>query len=119
MLKVGAIVTAVGVVGAALAALVGPAILALLFGPAYRLAGSTLAGLTVGATVLALLTLTGSAILAMALHTQYSFGWLLAVVVAAAVLFLPRSLSDRAVISLILGPAVGLAYHAWVLARTA
>ena len=111
-------ITLVGVAGSVLAAFVGPFLLALLFGPAYRLAGGTLAGLTIAATVLALLTLSGSAVLALGLHAQYSRGWLLATAVAVALLLLPLSLSDRAVVSLVVGPVAGLLYHGRVLARS-
>jgi len=117
-LRLAGVVTLVGVVGAALAALVGPAILQLLFGPAYRLDARTLAGLTIAATVLALLTLSGSAVVALGMHGHYAIGWVLATVASVLLLLLPLPLADRAVISLVVGPLVGLAYHAQALVRS-
>jgi len=118
-LRLAGAVTAVGVAGALLAAIVGPALLQLLFGASYRLDARTFAGLTIAATVMALLTLSGSAVLALGMHREYAVGWVLATVVSILLLLLPLPLADRAVVSLVLGPLVGLAYHGRALVRPA
>ncbi len=115
--RLGGGIAVVGLAGAVVAGVVGPALLELLFGTDYRLTGTTLAGLTVAATALALLTLSGSAVLALGRHARYAQGWMIATVVSVALLLLPLPLSDRAVLSLVVGPVIGLAFHGGVLTR--
>lgn len=109
--KVAAVVVGVGAAGAAAAALVGPALMALVLGPDYRVAAWVLAGLTATAAALALLTLTGAAVIALGQHTAYAAGWLTATIVSALVLLAPGALEPRAVISLGAGPLAGLLVH--------
>jgi len=115
-MRVVGLITGVGLVGAVAAYLVGPALLRFLFGPGYDVSGAILAGLTVAATLLALLTFSGSAVLAMGRHASYALGWLVAIAVSAATLLLPFALADRALLSLVLGPVAGLVVFAAVLA---
>ncbi len=113
-------IAAVGVVGAGLATLVGPAIMAAFFGPAYRMSGWMLGALTLSAVALAILTMTGAGVLALAQHRAYAAGWLAAMVVSLALVFAPLPLEGRAILSLALGPTVGIAVHVLALrgART-
>jgi hypothetical protein len=76
-----------------------------------------LAWLTAAAIVVALLTLTGAAAVAAALHRAYSLGWVSATVAAAALLLLPVSLETRTVVALTCGPLVGIAVHLAALAN--
>jgi O-antigen/teichoic acid export membrane protein len=110
-----------GVVGSALAYLVGPALMTLLFGAAYDVDGGVLAGLTAAAVGLALLTLTGAVAIALDLHRAFSTGWVVATVVTVGVLLGPWSTEVRTVVSLIVGPAAGVVVHLVALhrARTA
>ena len=101
------------------AGLVGPFVLELLFGSAYRSTGSLLALLTIGAVLLALLTFSGSLCQALDRHRWFLSGWVVAVVVAVAVLNIPGAMDSRAVAALLLGPAAGLAVHAIFLSRSA
>jgi O-antigen/teichoic acid export membrane protein len=117
LLQVAAVVLGVGAVGAVAAALVGPWLMATVLGPDYRVAGGVLAGLTASACALALLTLTGAAVLALGRHRAYATGWLVATAVSAAVLLLPASLELRAVVSLAAGPLVGVVLHAVAVRR--
>lgn len=112
------IVVGVGAVGVLAAGLVGPWLLRTAFGPEYQTGGALLAWLTAGAVSVALLTLTGAATVAAALHRAYSFGWVGATVAAAALLTLPLDLQTRTVIALICGPLVGIAVHTAALARS-
>jgi O-antigen/teichoic acid export membrane protein len=111
LLRLAAIITAVGVVGAVAAALVGPWIMTTLFGEGYHVPPLVLAGLTLTAALMALLTLTGSAVLALGKHQAFVLGWLAATVCSAASLPMPGELSTRVVVSLAVGPVVGIVVH--------
>lgn len=105
------LITAVGAGGAVAAALLGPWLLRTVFGAGYVAGGALLAGLTIAALAIALLTLTGAATVAAALHRAYALGWVGATAASAALLLLPLELSSRAVIALLCGPLVGIAVH--------
>ena len=90
----------------------GPWLLRLLFGDAYGVPSPVLAGLTLGATALAFLTITGAAVLATGRHTVYALGWLAATTTSLALLFTPLSMEARAVLALTIGPLVGIVIHA-------
>ena len=100
----------VGLAGAGLAALVGPWLMTLVR-DTYHVDGLVLAGLTFDAALLALLTLTGAAVLAVGRHTAYAVGWVAASVVSLVVLLLPLPVDARAVASLAAGPLAGLLVH--------
>lgn len=112
-----AVLAAVGGVGIALAALTGPWLLRVGFGEQYRATGALLAWLTAGAVVIAVLTVTGAAAVAAALHRAYSLGWVCATVAAAALLTLPLGLETRTIVALVCGPLVGIAVHVAALAQ--
>lgn len=101
----------VGVLGAGLAWLVGPWLMTVLIRPDYRVDGVVLAGLTFAAAMLALVTLTGAAVLALDRHTAFTVGWVTATLVSVAVLLTPLDVPTRTVLSLTVGPAVGVAVH--------
>ena len=118
LLVPAAVIVALGVVGVGAAAALGPWLLRLAFGPAYQTSGVLLSWLTAGAVSVALLTLTGAATVAAALHRAYSLGWVGATVAAAALLTLPFDLESRTVAALLCGPLVGIAVHLAALSRT-
>ena len=64
-----------------------------------------------------MLTLTGAAAVAAALHRAYSVGWVSATVASALLLLLPLGLETRTVVALLCGPLVGIAVHLAALAR--
>ena len=70
-----AIVGGIGAVGVLAAGLVGPWLLRVGFGPQYHASSALLAWLTAAAVAIAMLTLTGAATVAAALHRAYSLGW--------------------------------------------
>lgn len=113
-----AAIVAVGAVGVAAAYLVGPWLLRTAFGPEYQTTGALLAWLTAAAVMIALLTLTGAAAVAAALHRAYSLGWVGATAAAALLLCLPLGLETRTVVALLCGPLVGIAVHLLALAHT-
>ena len=106
---------AFGLFGSALAWLIGPWILDVILQPDYFVPGRTLAGLTLGATFTAVLMVTGAVTLAVGRHRAYLIGWLLATVVAVAILFGPGTLELRSVLALIAGPTLGVLFHLVVL----
>lgn len=100
------------------AAVAGPWLFTLLLGDRYAVGAGVLAGLTAGAGLLALLTLTGACCLAVGSHAGYAAGWLTATVVALLLLMMPLVLTTRVVLSLLIAPGIGCLVHA-VAIRTA
>jgi O-antigen/teichoic acid export membrane protein len=106
-----AVVVGVGAVGVVMAGLAGPWLLRVGFGADYRANGALLAWLTAAAVSIALLTLTGAATVAAAMHRAYSLGWIGATVASTALLLLPLDLETRTVVALLCGPLVGIVVH--------
>jgi O-antigen/teichoic acid export membrane protein len=117
LLAPATLVLVVGAIGVVLAWLTGPWLLRTGFGAGYIASGELLAWLTAGAVAIALLTITGAAAAAAALHRAYSVGWICATVASALLLTLPLELQTRTVIALLCGPLVGIAVHLTALAR--
>ncbi len=112
-----ALVGAIGSVGVLAAVLLGPWLLRVGFGPEYHAAGALLAWLTAAAVAIAMLTLTGAATVAAALHRSYALGWVCATVAATLLLLLPLPLETRTEVALLCGPLVGIGVHLAALAR--
>lgn len=112
-----AAVLVMGAVGVAAAAAFGPWLLREAFGADYVADGVLLGWLTAAAVMIALLTLTGAAAVAAALHRAYAVGWVSATVAAAALLALPLDLEVRTVVALLCGPLLGIAVHLVALAK--
>lgn len=110
VLVIGVLV-AVGVVGSLLAWAIGPWLMETLFGADYRVDGWVLGLLTLSATLLAVLTVTGATCQATDRHAVFLGGWVAATVTTAVVLLLPGTLEQRSVTALLCGPAVGLVVH--------
>ncbi|HXO56655.1 MAG TPA: hypothetical protein VN866_08950, partial [Mycobacterium sp.] len=106
-----ALIGAIGAAGVLAAGLLGPWLLRVGFGPEYHAAGALLAWLTAAAVTIAMLTLTGAATVAAALHRAYALGWVCATVAAALLLLLPLPLESRTVVALLCGPLVGIGVH--------
>lgn len=101
----------VGAVGAVAAALVGPWFFDALFHGKYAVGPGAFAALMIAAATMAMLTLTGTATIAVSAHRGYSIGWIVASVCALGLLLLPLPLTTRSVIALILGPLLGATVH--------
>lgn len=119
LVRTSGIILAAAAVGAGLAAAVGPWLMRTVFGAAYDVSPGVLAALMMVAGLLGVLTLTGSAVLALGRHTAYAGGWSVASIVTLGLLLLPLSIEARVIISLATGPLVGIAAHAVWIARTA
>lgn len=111
------IVAGIGAVGVLAAGAVGPWLLRFAFGPQYHASSALLAWLTAAAVAIAMLTLTGAAAVAAALHRAYSVGWVGATVASGLLLLLPLSLQTRTVVGLLCGPVVGIGVHLVALSR--
>jgi O-antigen/teichoic acid export membrane protein len=114
-----ALIGAIGAAGVLAAGLLGPWLLRVGFGPDYQATGALLAWLTAAAVTIAMLTLTGAATVAAALHRSYALGWVCATAAAALLLLLPLPLQTRTVVALLCGPLVGIGVHLAALARPA
>jgi O-antigen/teichoic acid export membrane protein len=112
-----ALVGGIGALGVLAAGLVGPWLLRVGFGPDYQARGALLAWLTAAAVAIAMLTLTGAATVAAALHRSYALGWVGATVASTLLLLLPLPLETRTVAALLCGPLVGIAVHLAALSR--
>ena len=105
-----AAVTGVAVVGAALAWLVGPPIIAFM-GHGFSVGGELLAMLVLAAGCTGVLFITGSAVLAREHHWTYVAGWWIASAVAIVVLLVVPEVSQATVLALAVGPALGALVH--------
>ena len=112
-----AIIAGIGAIGVLLAGVVGPWLLRVTFGAQYDAPGTLLAWLTAAAVAIAMLTLTGAATVAAALHRAYSLGWVGATVASGLLLLLPSALETRTVVALLCGPLVGIGVHLVALTR--
>jgi len=113
-------VAALAVLGGAavlVAGLLGPWLLRTAFGPDYQLGGALLAWFTAAAVMIAVLTLTGAATVAAALHRAYAVGWISATLASTMLLLAPWTLETRTVVALLCGPLAGIAVHLIALAR--
>ena len=111
------VIAGLGALGGVAAGLWGPWLIRTAFGAEYQTDSALLAWLTAAAVSVALLTLTGAAAVAAALHRAYAIGWVGATLAAALLLTLPLDLPTRTVVALLCGPLVGIAVHLMALHR--
>ena len=119
MLPAARAIVGVGVLGAALAAVIGPWLMRVLAGEDYRVSGPLMGSLVLAAILLALLTLTGALCQALTMHGTFVAGWLVALGVSVLILLSPASIETRAVLALAGGPLVGIVLHLVALKRHA
>lgn len=110
---------AVTVVLSALAILVGPWVIGLLYGDRYALPPLAYAAIVASAGLTGVLCITGPAALALGRHTLYLLGWVVASLVTIGCLLLPLPELPRVLAALLAGPVAGIAVHAVALARRA
>jgi len=103
-----ALVALVTVAGAGLAYVAGPLLLRLLYGDAYVIGPVLIAVLVVGAGLITMQTMSGSAVLALNKHRVFAAGWVIATVVAVAMLSTELSVGARSALALTIGPLTGL-----------
>lgn len=106
---VGVIVVGSAVL-AALAALLGPPLLPLIFGSQYQADATLFGALTAATAGLGIITLTGVASITAARHNLYLLGWGVAITVTILTLFFaPLPFEGATVLALIIGPLSGAA----------
>ena len=108
-------VAALGGVAAAVAAAAGDAVLRVSAGSGFDITASEAAALVVSATLIAMLSLSSIAFVAMDRHLVATLGWALAVLVSLVVLVLPVDPDRVVVVSALVGPVLPLAIHAAIL----
>jgi O-antigen/teichoic acid export membrane protein len=111
------VVCGLGALAVLVAGLAGPWLLQTAFGSQYQADGGLLAWFTAAAIAIALLTLTGAATVAAALHRAYAVGWVGATLASTLLLLLPLDLETRTVVALMCGPLVGIVVHLVALRR--
>lgn len=120
MAKPAGALLAVGAVGALAAWLIGPWLFSLIYerkddaAAAYDLVnqGWVLGGLTFASAMMALLVLSGTAVIALNAHKVYILGWLVGAAVTTGLLFVvPFELVPRAMVALYVGPLLGFLTH--------
>lgn len=111
------VVAGLGLLAVLVAGFAGPWLLQFAFGPQYHAGGPLLAWFTAAAIAIALLTLTGAATVAAALHRAYAAGWISATLASALLLLWPAPLETRTVVALLCGPLVGIVVHLVALVR--
>ena len=85
--------------------------LRLVLGDRFDSSGWLVAGLTVTAACLGMLTVTGTALIGLSRQGWSTLGWLIATVVTTVVLSTSIELERRTVIALAAGPLSGVAFH--------
>jgi len=95
----------------AAAALAGPPILALVFGPDFSATRIAMGALAASAVLLAILTLTGVSTVARGRHVRSTTGWVAATTVTSLGLMVSLPVIPRCALSLSIGSAVGIAIH--------
>ncbi len=103
--------SALGILAVLLAAVLGPWVVRTVFGDGYASSATVLAALTAGSVCLAMLVVSGIALVAADRHTQSVTGWIFAVVVTLVVLALDRSAQQAILMAVVVGPVAGLAVH--------
>ena len=113
-------IVSVGLALAAVMVAIGPFVMRLLYGAQYVPSRTLVGGLTFAATSIALLTLTGTAAIAISAHRAYLAGWWVGAAATVAGLFLlPLPPEWRVVVVVLCGPLLGVAVHLAAIGRSA
>jgi hypothetical protein len=116
-LKLVLAIAGVTVILAAAAWALAPVVLGW-FGHAYVLDGWTVAALVGASGLLGVLCVSGPLALGLAQHGVYVTGWVIAAIVSVLVLLVPGELVPRMLLSLAIGPTIGVFVHAFGVAVT-
>lgn len=118
-LRLEAGVAAAGLVLAAMAWLIGPAVFGFLFPTNPRPGGIFLAGLVLSSALVAALCISAPAVLSRSAHLVYTLGWAVGALATIGSLLLPLDFTTRMTIALFAGPVAGLLVHAGYLLASA
>lgn len=117
VLRAVAVGAGVTVVAAAAGWLVGPWLVHLVSGGRYAVPAGLMAAIVASACLVALLAITGPALLSRRRHVPYVAGWVVAAATTLVLLVLPLPLEPRLVAALLAPPVVGLAVHVGAILR--
>lgn len=117
ILVVLAVAAAALVVLAGLAALIGPAILAMVSAGRYDVSAGEMAVITASAGGVAMMSITGPALLSQGRHTPYVSGWVVTAALTIVLLALPVPFEWRMLLALLVPPALGLSVHLVAIGR--
>lgn len=95
----------------------GPWVIAFISGGRFQIDPAMMAAITASAGVVALMCITGPALVSQRRHTPYVAGWVTAALLTVGLLLLPLALDQRLMLALLVAPAVGLAIHLTALVR--
>lgn len=98
------------------AVIVGQPVIDIASGEASVIPAESMAVFVLSSGLVALLTVTGAALLGRSRHRAYSLGWLAAAVVSVATLLVIPDFSAALFVSVLVGPAAGLVAHVLALA---
>lgn len=110
-------ISAIAALGAVLAALIGPWLMQVLFGPGYRVSSLTLGLLTLSAGLIAFQTVLGALLVAVSRQSSYAIGWIVSAAVCAVILLAPGSMETRALWAILVGTGSGTLTHWAMLGR--
>ena len=116
-LKIQGAVFGAGIVLAGAAWLLGPAVFDWLFADKQVPSGAFLAVLVLSSALVGSMCVSAPAVLARSKHVVYAAGWVAAAVATVGALLLPVDFTARTVLSLLLGPLVGLVVYTAYLVR--
>jgi hypothetical protein len=89
----------------------GPAIIEWISAGRYEVSSAVMATVIASAGLVALMCLTGPALLSETRHTPFVLGWVVAAVATLVMLALPLPTVERTMAALLVGPALGLIVH--------
>lgn len=113
---IGGALLAIAAVLSAVAAVWGPPVVARLL-RSYQLPGTpAIVSAVLSAGIVAVLCVTGPAVLARGGHRMFSAGWVIAAVVTIVCAALPFPFDWRLSATLMIGPLLGIVVHLWALA---
>lgn len=106
-----AIGVVVGAILSLVAAIIGPWAISTVSAGRSEVDATMMAAIAAGAALVAMMCVTGPALLAARRHTEYVLGWVVSAALTVVCLFTPISLEPRLVLTLLLPPCVGVVVH--------
>jgi hypothetical protein len=103
---------------AALAALLGPWVIEFVSGGRSSVSAPMMAAITAGAGMVAMMCVTGPALIAERRHVPYVSGWVVAALLTLACLQIPGALEAKVTLAMLAPPAAGIAVHLVAIWRT-
>jgi hypothetical protein len=111
LFRYGGLVVLVAVLGMLFAYFAGPGLMSWISSGRFVVDAWTVALVVLSAGLVALMSLTGSALLAQSRHVPYAAGWVVAAVATVGLLLTPGDPVPRTLTALLVAPALGLVVH--------